>query len=36
VERPSSKRDRKSGARKRKQIDIERDRIAAEQATAHG
>ncbi len=36
VERPSSKRDRKSGAKKRKQIDIERERTTAEQAVAYG
>ena len=36
IEKPSSKRDRKSGAKKRKQIDIERDRIAAEKEAVNG
>lgn len=35
VETPPSKRDRKSGAKKRKQIDIERERLDVQQA-AHG
>lgn len=34
IEAPSSKRDRKSGAKKRRQIDIERDRIDGQ--AAHG
>lgn len=34
IEAPSGRRDRKSGAKKRKQIDIERERLA--QAGAHG
>lgn len=35
VEKPSGKRDRKSGIKKRKQIDIERERIAADKAFAN-
>ncbi len=36
IEKPISKRDRKSGAKKRKQIDIEQERIAANEAMADG
>ncbi len=33
---PPSKRDRKSGAKKRKQVDIERERLNAQHGPAHG
>lgn len=36
IERPPSKRDRKSGAKKRKQVDIEREKNSADQAKIYG